>query len=130
SRFRKDRPATLYYDEVRSCTYTDDLNRVFEYSLSSEVAGTFHVGGPRAVTLHQIGQVVNRVGGYNPQLLKGCLRHEAGPVPRRAGNVSMNSDKLLTILGGNPFAPWPYHEDLLPLDRDWHRAFGGRAWLA
>ena len=34
----------------------------------------------------------------------------------------MNSDKLLTILGGNPFAPWPYHEDLLPLDRDWHRA--------
>jgi dTDP-4-dehydrorhamnose reductase len=122
SRFRKGRPATLYYDEVRSCTYTDDLNRVFEYFLSTDVAGTFHVGGPRAVTLHQIGQIVNRVGGYNPQLLKGCLRHEAGPVPPRAGNVSMNSDKLLTLLGDNPFAPWPYHEDLLPLDRDWHRA--------
>ena len=26
------RPATLYFDEVRSCTYTDDLNRVFERS--------------------------------------------------------------------------------------------------
>ena len=29
SRFRHGRPATLYFDEVRSCTYTDDLNRVF-----------------------------------------------------------------------------------------------------
>ena len=26
SRFRNRRPATLYFDEVRSCTYTDDLN--------------------------------------------------------------------------------------------------------
>ena len=30
SRFRPGRPATLYFDEVRSCTYCDDLNRVFE----------------------------------------------------------------------------------------------------
>src|SRR5207245_7616157 len=33
SRFRHQRPATLYFDEVRSCTYSDDLNRVFEYFL-------------------------------------------------------------------------------------------------
>ncbi len=118
SRFRNGRPATLYFDEVRSCTYTDDLNRVFEYFLSSASAGLFHVGGPRAVTLYQIGQIVNRVGGYRPELLKGCQRREAGPMPPRAGNVSMNSDKLLAILGGNPFAPWPFSDDLLPADHD------------
>jgi dTDP-4-dehydrorhamnose reductase len=120
SRFRHHRPATLYYDEVRSATYCDDLNRVFEYFLASSDAGLYHLGGPRAVTLNQIGQVVNKAGGYDPALLRGCLRHEAGPIPPRAGNVSMCSDKLIRMLGGNPFHPWPLGDDLVPADRDWH----------
>src|SRR5207249_11266729 len=102
SRFRQHRPATLYYDEVRSATYCDDLNRVFEYFLSSRDAGLYHLGGPRPITLYQIGQVVNKVGGYTAALLRGCPRRDAGPMPPRAGNVSMNSDKLIWLLGGNP----------------------------
>jgi dTDP-4-dehydrorhamnose reductase len=120
SRFRAGRPATLYYDEVRSATYCDDLNRVFEYFLASRVAGLYHAGGPRPVTLNQIGQIVNKVGGYAPALLRGCPRREAGPVPPRAGNVSMNSGKLIALLGGDPFHPWPAGEELVPTDRDWH----------
>src|SRR5438045_7822761 len=72
------------------------------------------------MTLYQIAQVVNRVGGYEPHLLKGCFRIEAGPVPPRAGNVSMCSDKLMALLGKNPFHPWPLEEELLPTDRHWH----------
>ena len=120
SRFRNQRPATLYFDEVRSCTYTDDLNRVFEYFLATEAAGLYHLGGPRAMTLYQIAQVVNRIGGYDPALLRGCLRIEAGPMPPRAGNVSMNSDKLIQLFGDTPFAPWPLGPELLPTDRRWH----------
>jgi dTDP-4-dehydrorhamnose reductase len=120
SRFRNDRPATLYFDELRCCTYTDDLNRVFEYFLAAPIDGVFHLGGPRALTLYQIGQIVNRIGGYAPHLLKGCPRHDAGPMPPRAGNVGMNSGKLHALLGGNPFAPWPMDEDLFPTDRAWH----------
>jgi dTDP-4-dehydrorhamnose reductase len=120
SRFRNHRPATLYFDEVRSCTYTDDLNRVFEYFLTSDDAGLYHLGGPRAATLYQIAQIVNRVGGYEPVLLRGCPRIEAGPMPPRAGNVSMNSDKLIRLLGDTPFAPWPLGEELFPADRQWH----------
>jgi dTDP-4-dehydrorhamnose reductase len=120
SRFRHHRPATLYYDEVRSATYCDDLNRVFEYFLASREAGLYHLGSPRAVTLNQIGQVVNKAGGYDPALLRGCLRHEAGPIPPRAGNVSMNSGKLIALVGGNPFHAWPLGDELVPDDRDWH----------
>jgi dTDP-4-dehydrorhamnose reductase len=120
SRFRNGRPATLYFDEVRSCTYTDDLNRVFEHFLATDAHGLYHLGGPRAVTLYQIAQVVNRVGGYDPALLRGCPRIEAGPIPPRAGNVSMNSDKLVRLLGDTPFAPWPVGEELFPADRRWH----------
>lgn len=121
SRFRKNRPATLYFDEVRSATYTDDLNPVFARFLAGAAHGIYHAGGPRAVTLYQIGQIVNRVGGYDPHLLKGCHRHEAGPIPPRAGNVSMCSDKLHALLGRSPFRQWPAGPRLMPEDCHWHR---------
>ena len=120
SRFRAHRPATLYFDEVRSCTYCDDLSDVFERFLVNNAAGIFHCGGPRAMTLYQIAQVVNRVGDYGAALLKGCPRIEAGPMPPRAGDVSMNSAKLIAELGEQPFQPWPLGDDLLPSGRDWH----------
>lgn len=120
SRFRKHRPATLYFDEVRSCTYCDDLNPVFEWFLGNECRGIYHLGAPRPLTLYEIAQVVNRVGGYDPQMLKGCPRAEAGPMPPRAGNVSMCSDKLITAMGRNPFRAWPAGDDLLPTHRLWH----------
>jgi dTDP-4-dehydrorhamnose reductase len=120
SRFRGGRPATLYYDEVRSCAYCDDLNQVFEWFLNSEEAGIWHLGAPRPVTLFQIAQIVNRVGGYNPRLLKGCLRYMAGIMPPRAGNVSMCSGKLERTLGGNPLRSWPVGDELFPTDKYWH----------
>jgi dTDP-4-dehydrorhamnose reductase len=120
SRFRAARPATLYFDEVRSCTYCEDLNKVFELFLASDENGLFHCGGPRASTLFEIAQVINRVGDYAPELLHGCPRIEAGPMPPRAGNVSMNSAKLVRALGNQPFRPWPLGDDLWPQDRRWH----------
>lgn len=121
-RFKNGRPATLYFDEVRSCTYTDDLNPVFEAFLAGAQAGLFHLGGPRPLALHQIGQIVNRVGGFSPHLLHGCPRKAAGPIPPRAGDVSMRSEKLVATLGRNPFRPWPALQTLVPSDRHWHRA--------
>jgi dTDP-4-dehydrorhamnose reductase len=120
SRFRAGRPATLYYDEVRSCAYCDDLNRVFEWFLNACEAGIWHAGSPRPLTLFQIAQIVNRVGGYDPRLLKGCLRYMAGPMPPRAGNVSMCSTKLEAAMRENPLRAWPAGEELFPTDKCWH----------
>ncbi|MGE3780278.1 MAG: NAD(P)-dependent oxidoreductase, partial [Pirellulaceae bacterium] len=76
SRFRQGKPATLYFDEVRSPTYTDCLNRLFATLLTGETAsgrlgssdrmttlleGLFHAGGPRKLSLFQIAQIVNRI---------------------------------------------------------------------
>jgi dTDP-4-dehydrorhamnose reductase len=128
SRFRAARPATLYYDEVRSCTYCDDLNRVMLAFLHNNAAGIFHCGGPQAMTLYRIAQVVNRVGDYPAELLKGCPRIQAGPMPPRAGNVSMNSDKLRRELGGVMFQPWPVGDDLQPTDWAWHWERPAKEW--
>lgn len=120
SRFRHQRPATLYFDEIRSPAYVDDLCRVFERFLADETAGLFHLGGPRPLALFEIAQIVNRVGGYDPTLLRGCPRADAGPVPPRAGDVRMNSGRLHRHLGGDPLRPWPLEPELVPTDRHWH----------
>jgi dTDP-4-dehydrorhamnose reductase len=133
SRFKKGRPATLYFDEVRTPTYTDCLNRLLERVLASRLAGLYHAGGPRRLSLYEIAQIVNRVGGYDPDLLHGCPRRDAGPIPPRAGDVSLDSSRLAETIGSQPFSPWPYDETLVPADRHWHYHRTGRpgspAWL-
>ena len=128
SRFKKSKPATLYYDEVRSPTYTDCLNLLLEDVLQRDLAGLYHAGGPRNLSLYQIAQVINRVGGYDPDLLIGCMRREAGPMPPRAGNVTMKSHKLVETLGYEPFTPWPLLDEHTPTDPNWHYEGGANGY--
>ena len=126
SRFAKGRPATLYFDEVRTPAYTDCLNRLYERVLASDLNGVYHAGGPRPLSLYEIAQVVNRVGGYDPKLLMGCDRLEAGPIPPRAGDVTMNSSALAEALGDEePLDGWPYDQALVPTHREWHHERNG-----
>ena len=96
------------------------MNLLYERMLANDLSGLFHAGGPRCLSLYQIAQIINRVGGYPAECLMGILRHKAGPIPPRAGNVSMNSNKLTKALGYNPFDPWPYCESLVPTGPKWH----------
>jgi len=135
SRFKKSRPATLYFDEIRTPTYTDCLNQLCEAVLAGDLNGLYHAGGPRSLSLYQIAQIINRVGGYDPQHLMGCPRHAAGPIPPRAGNVALDSGKLIRALGYEPFDAWPYDQALVPTHSDWHFERtadqpGSREWLA
>jgi dTDP-4-dehydrorhamnose reductase len=120
SRFKHGRPATLYFDEVRTPAYTDCLNRLYERVLASDLSGLYHAGGPRALSLFEIAQIVNRIGGFGPHLLRCCPRKEAGPVPPRAGDVSMDSTALAEALGSEPLGEWPYDNALVPTHPGWH----------
>jgi len=120
SRFKQSKPATLYWDEIRTPAYTDCLNRLFAVVLARGLSGLYHAGGPRSLSLFQIAQIVNRVGGYDPRLLMGCFRHEAGPMPPRAGDVSIRSDRLLAALGEPILTSWPAADTFIPGHREWH----------
>ena len=129
ARFAAGKPATLYFDEVRTPTYVECLNEVIEQVFCSDMSGIYHAGGPRKLSLYQIAQIVNKVGGYDPDLLMGCPRIDAGPIPPRAGNVTMNSQLLEEKLQRSPFLPWPLDKCLVPDSRSWHyeRERGNRA---
>lgn len=119
-RFKNGRPATLYYDEVRTPTYCQCLDPVFERALASDISGLFHAGGVRPLSLYEIAQIVNRVGGYDPNLLHGCYRLQAGPFPPRAGNVAMDSSRLFEVLAMPPCQAWPASNEWVPDSRLWH----------
>ncbi|MBQ3388038.1 MAG: sugar nucleotide-binding protein [Thermoguttaceae bacterium] len=121
ARFRKNRHATLYYDEVRTPTYCDDLSRTALAFLGNRYAGILNAGGPRQVSLYQMAQIINRVGGYPSELLYGLMKGEACPVPPRVSNCALNSEKIARVLGFAPFDPWPLDEELMPDGRAWHR---------
>ena len=120
SRFAKHKPATLYFDEIRTPTYVECLNEVITRMMKNRLSGIYHCGGPQKMSLYQIAQVVNRIGGYNPELLQGCPRIQAGPMPPRAGNVTMDSQKLLNALPGLKIDQWPLDPRHVPTHRQWH----------
>lgn len=120
SRFRKGRPATLYYDEVRSSLYVQDLTRVIAAFGANAQRGIWHLGGPRPLSLFRIAQIVNRLGNYPAALLMGCPRAAAGPVPPRAGDVSMDTGRLRALLGEGCVRPWPHDPAHVPEDDGWH----------
>lgn len=120
ARFVKNKPATLYFDEVRTPTYVECLNEVIQEVFARRIGGLYHAGGSQKWSLFQIAQIVNRVGGYDPKFLQGCPRIEAGPMPPRAGDVTMDSSKLHEVLGRNPFTQWPAEQRFWPDSDQWH----------
>ena len=124
ARFAKQKPATLYFDEVRTPTYVECLNEVIEEMFARRLSGLYHAGGNEKWSLFQIAQIVNRVGGYEPKFLLGCPRVDAGPMPPRAGNVTMDSTKLTEVLGRNPFVQWPADSRFWPDSDRWHLETG------
>jgi dTDP-4-dehydrorhamnose reductase len=120
SRFRAGRPATLYFDEVRSSLYVQDLGRAVESLLASDAEGLLHLGGARPLSLFQTAQCVNRLGAYAPELLMGTLRAAAGPIPPRAGDVSMDSSRAAALLPPDTLGAWPREDGHTPDGPTWH----------
>ena len=98
SRLTKNRPVTLFYDELRSCVRCEQIAEIVAPLLALKLNGLYHFGGNRSWTLHEIGQHVRDKYGVPKHLLKGIYRHEEKNGPPRIGDVSMNCTKLKNIL--------------------------------
>ena len=121
SRFKKGRPATLYFDEVRTPAYTDCLNRLYERVLASDLAGLYHAGGPRALSLYEIAQVDQSRRRLRSRFADGLPsgskpgRFRRGPatsrwIPRRWPKRSAKNRSI----PGRTTPPF------VPTHRDWH----------
>ena len=106
NRFKRNLPMTLFYDELRSCLDCDELADIIVLLLRKQEQGLFHCGGPKPVSLYDIGEWLINRGDYNPHLLKRCSRCDDINGPPRIGNVHLNSGKLEALLK-KTIQPWP-----------------------
>jgi dTDP-4-dehydrorhamnose reductase len=106
-RLRKGLPMSLFHDEFRSCIACEDLADAVISLFSMEVEGLFHVGGPRAVSLYEIGERILRRGRYRREALRKWSRKDDIGGPPRIGNVHLNSAKAELLLK-RPLKPWEY----------------------
>ncbi|MGL1901760.1 MAG: sugar nucleotide-binding protein [Fibrobacterales bacterium] len=106
-RFKKNRTVTLFYDEYRSAIHTDDVGEIITQLFNKEVTGLYHAGGPRPVSLYEMGDVISQYcETYDKSLLKGRYTHEEKNGPPRVKNVHMDSSRVYSLLGWTPKL-WP-----------------------
>ena len=106
-RLRRGLPMSLFHDEYRSCIDCDDLADAVVALFSMEVEGLFHVGGPRPVSLYEIGERILKRGNYRGDALRKWSRTDDVNGPPRIGNVHLNSQKA-EILLGRTIKHWEY----------------------
>ncbi len=106
-RLKRGLPMSLFHDEYRSCIDCDDLSDAIVSLFSMEVEGLFHVGGPKAVSLYEIGERILRRGNYKREALKKWSRTDDVNGPPRIGNVHLNSGKAERLLG-RMIRQWEY----------------------
>ena len=104
-RFKKNKPATLFFDEFRSATPTDDMGKMICELFLHEVTGYYHVAGPSTVSLYEMGKIILEYDNYDHSLLTGIYIEEEKNGPPRIYDVSLNSDKAYDKLGWKP-KPW------------------------
>ncbi len=105
SRFRRNLPVTLFYDEHRSCISCEEIVQMTIAALTLEIRGLFHLGGERTWSLYDIGKYVLDKGEYSPDLLNGIMRHQEENGPPRIGDVSLNSNKLRNLMRTKTLLP-------------------------
>lgn len=98
-RFKRNLPVTLFHDEFRSCIQCYDIVKSLMAIINLDICGYWHLGGPVKYSLYSIGKYVLDKNRYPANLLKGILRKDELNGPPRMGDVSLNSSKLISLLG-------------------------------
>ena len=82
----------LFTDDVRCPVHVHDLAAALVELASSDHAGVHHVAGPDAVSRHELGTLIARRDGLDPDVLPAGRRSDAG----LSGPVDVRLDCTLT----------------------------------
>lgn len=105
-RFRRGKPLTLFYDELRSALSSADLTYGLLKLWDMGAGGYFHLGGPKKVSLYDVGKYVIETRNYDPACLIRASRFDDTSGLPRIGDVSLNSQHAYATLRFLP-QPWP-----------------------
>ncbi len=121
SRFKKGKPATLYFDEIRTPSYTDCLNLLCDTGAGQQPGGLVSRRWAAAAE-----PVRDRADHQSRRRLRSAIccwvAHARRPAPFRRVPATCRWTRASwpRALGHDPLDAWPYDEALVPTHREWH----------
>jgi dTDP-4-dehydrorhamnose reductase len=95
----------LFTDEIRSPVAASDVARVLADMVEMrEVSGLFHCGGDEVMTRYELACREALVAGFDAGNLIPSTREEVGLAAERPADLSLDSSRLIDILGWTPRA--------------------------
>lgn len=101
-RLSKNKPMTLFHDEIRSLITTEDLAKAVIHFFDKRGEGIFHCGGPQEFSLYDIGAYLVEERGYQEKHLIRSSRFHEKNGPPRVGRITLDSTKFYEFTGFTP----------------------------
>ena len=92
----------LFQDEYRTPLHVADAARALLELSKREATGLWHCGGPHRMSRLEFGVAVAESLGYDPSVIRPALRGDIPSTPARPEDVSLNSEKLWSLLDTPP----------------------------
>lgn len=93
----------MFSDEIRSPIAAADVARALvDLAERPDLAGLFHWGGPEALSRLELAQRESKAAGFDPELIEAGTRVEAGLDIERPADLSLDSSRLVALLGWTP----------------------------
>lgn len=99
---RSGRPVRLYTDEYRTPVDPESVAAALARLVTTQGAGTYHLGGPERLSRHELGVRVARVLSLRAAGLVAALQADHPGPERRAPDVSLDSSRARRELGWEP----------------------------
>ncbi len=93
-RWRQGEPMRFFEDEWRSPLALSDAAEAIRLTLSGDLRGLYHVGGPERLSRWEMGVRFAQHMGYPEQLLQRARRAEFSAAEPRPADVSLCSDRF------------------------------------
>jgi dTDP-4-dehydrorhamnose reductase len=101
---RGERPR-MFTDEVRSPVAVVDVARALaELAELPEASGLLHLGGPDPLSRYELARAEAGAAGLDPESVGAGTRVEAGLAAERPADLSLDSARLVALLGWTPRA--------------------------
>lgn len=96
---RERRELTLFRDEFRTPLYLGDAAHILLLACTRELSGVWHCGGPTRLSRLEFCHLVARLGGFSEEDIRAANRSDIPAAPARPEDVSLNSQRLSSLLG-------------------------------
>jgi dTDP-4-dehydrorhamnose reductase len=104
-RLSKGEPLKIVDDVLNNCMWVGDVARALLAAVQHEACGTFHLGGPEALSRYEMSRIAAEVFGFDKSMISPVSSEYFPSLAPRPRNATCTIDKMKRVLGVVPLNP-------------------------